>query len=89
MTAFGLQADALPEPHHLAVWSENWGALQVLRRMLTQLNMAPMGGVIGLRYEALPIVLRSCQIPRAELSELMDCLQYMERHLVKLLNAKG
>lgn len=57
--------------------------------MLTQLNMAPMGGVIGLRYEALPIVLRTCQIPRSELPEVMDCLQYMERHLVKLLNAKG
>ncbi len=86
MAAFGLKPEALVAPVALAVWAENWLAFQVLRRMLTQLNMAPMGGVIGLRYEALPVVLRACQIPRADLPEVMDCLQLMERHMVKLLN---
>ena len=73
-------------PTALPIWSENWGAFQVFRRMLTQLHMAPMGGVVGLRYEALPIILRACQIKRDDLPEVMDCLQYMERHMVKLLN---
>ncbi len=86
MTAFGINPQGLDAPTEFPIWVENWNALQVFRRMLTQLHMAPMGGVIGLRYEALPIVLRACQIPRVDLPELMDCLQLMERHMVKLLN---
>ena len=57
--------------------------------MLTQLNVGGMGGVIGLRYESLPIVFRVCQVSRADQPEVMDCLQIMERHMVKTINQKS
>lgn len=60
-----------------------------MSRMTTQLNVSGMGGVIGLRYESLPFVMRVCGISRAEQAEVMDGLQIMERHLVKLINEKS
>ena len=56
--------------------------------MLTQLNVAPSGSVIGMRYESLPFVMRMCEVKRADMPDVMDCLQLMERHMAKLLNKK-
>jgi hypothetical protein len=88
LAAFGLEPSQPPEPDVHALWPDNWAAFNVFRRMLTQLNVGGMGGVVGLRYEALPIVLRVCQVPRADLPDVMDCIQLMERHMVRLLNEK-
>jgi len=88
LAAFGLQPEQPLQVQQLGLWPENWQAFQVFRRMLTQLNVGAMGGVIGLRYEALPMVMRVCQVPRADLTEVMDCVQLMERHMVQLLADK-
>lgn len=88
MAAFGLEPEQPLQHQTQGIWPDNWLAFNVFRRMLTQLNMGAMGGVIGLRYEALPIVLRACQVPRADLPEVLDSLQVMERHMVRLLNKK-
>ena len=88
MAAFGLEPEQAPAPQVLGIWPCNWAAFNVFRRMLTQLNVGGKGGVVGLRYEALPFVMRMCQVPRADQPDVMDAVQYMERHMVKLLNKK-
>ena len=88
MAALGLQPEQPLQVPQLGLWPENWAAFQVFRRMLTQLNVGGMGGVIGLRYEALPMVMRVCRVPRADLAEVMDCIQIMERHMVQLIADK-
>lgn len=50
-----IQDQALAEDD-IEVWPENWTAVTVLLDMQTQWNIG-MGGPVGLRYEALPVVL--------------------------------
>jgi hypothetical protein len=88
LAAFGLEPDAPPVPESLGIWPDNWAAFSVFRRMLTQVQTGSMGGVTGLRYEALPFVMRICQVPRADQPDVMDCVQIMERHMLKLLREK-
>ena len=87
LAAFGL-VKIEDQREELEIWPENWLALQVMSRMTTQLNVSGMGGVIGLRYESLPFVLDVCEVGNSERAEVMDGLQIMERHLVKLVNEK-
>lgn len=58
--AMGLQLDT-PEPEPLGIWPEHWIALQVFQAMRTQWNVG-MSGPIGLRYEALPVVMSDLAI---------------------------
>lgn len=88
MAAFALQPQAPPTPESLGIWPDNWAAFNVFRRMLTQLQTSGMGGVTGLRYEALPFIFRICQVPPADEPDVMDGVQIMERHMLKLLNKK-
>jgi hypothetical protein len=89
LAAFGLQAAAPATPEFLAIWPENWSALQVFKRMLTQLATTAAGGVIGLRYESLPFVMRVCGVKRSDWSETMDCIQIMERRLIEIMNDRN
>mgnify|MGYP000868665744 FL=1 len=68
------------------MWPENWQALHVFRRMLTQWQVGGMGGYVGLRYEALPVVMRVCDVKRSEWPEVVDCVQIMERKALQLMN---
>lgn len=63
--------------------------LQVMRRMLTQLTTSFSGAVLGLRYEALPVVLDMMQVPASDRPDTFDALQLMERHMVNLLRNRG
>lgn len=67
-------------------WPDNWPIVQVFAGMLSQLNIGGMGGVIGLRYEALPLVFRMYDIKREDEQDIFDGLRVMERAAVKLLN---
>lgn len=53
-------------------------AVEVFADMLSQWNVGP-GGVIGLRYEALPVVLDLRGIPPAERADAVAGLRVMER----------
>lgn len=72
----------------LLIWPDNWAPVQVFRRMTTQLIVGGMGGVVGLRYESIPLVLDLCGIPAKDRPETFECLQIMERHMVNQLNDK-
>ena len=48
--------------------------------------MAPMGGVIGLDYAAIPPALMLMGVKRAEWSGLFEQIKVMENEAVKVLN---
>ena len=52
--------------------------------MTTQRLIGPMGQICGLRYEALPFLLRLQQVPRSEWPEVMHCIQTMEYHMIEI-----
>lgn len=53
------------EPQGFEVWPENWKTLEIYAAMCTQWNEG-FNGRIGLRYEALPGLMRSHQVPSAD-----------------------
>jgi len=55
--------------------------------MGSQLNIG-MGGAIGMRYEALPVVLDVMQIPAADRLDVFDGLRIVEGEIVRLLNER-
>ena len=65
----------------VAVWPENWQAVQVFCAMGTQWRVsAGMSGLIymGLEYTALPVVEARLAIPRADRADLFSRLRVME-----------
>lgn len=60
------------------IWKENAATVEVFNAMLTQWNVGP-GGVIGLRYEALPALLDMSRAPAADRHTIFTGLRIMER----------
>lgn len=84
--AFGLaMADEHPV-NAIDVWPENEATVRAFIAMGTQWNIRPMGGVIGLRYESLPIVLRFAGIPRPQHAAVFDGLRMMEHAAIGAIN---
>jgi len=65
-------------PDDLLVWPENMPAVDVFCAMLTQWHYAGMGGIVGLRYEALPVVLALRGIQAADQPDIFEALGVME-----------
>lgn len=86
--ALGLRAEGLVEAADLEVWPEHWYAKEVAGAMGTQMNVAPMGGMIGYRYEALPAVMRFVGVPAAERAHTFLCLRVIENETVRLINGR-
>lgn len=84
--AAGLRIELPPEPD-TEVWPENWPVMEVAVRMSSQLNVG-MNGVIGLRYEALPVVLDLLQVPAADRLDVFDGLRVVEAEIVRLISEK-
>ena len=58
----------------------------VFSRLTTQINVGPMGGVLGLRYEAIPVVLRLLAVPREEWPDLFERIRVMESEAMQIWN---
>lgn len=67
------------------IWPDNWSIKRVFSAMLSQLNVG-MNGLIGLRYEALPLVLELHGITGEQRLEVFDGLRVMERAAVEEIN---
>ncbi|CAN5651654.1 hypothetical protein BH10PSE18_BH10PSE18_15280 [soil metagenome] len=88
LAAFGLQADRpTPTPHR--IWPENMHAAKVFEFMQTQWQVAPAGGVVGLRYEVLPFAFDVCGVPREREAEVARGIQVMEAAAVEHINRKN
>lgn len=69
------------------VWQDNWQTLQVFADLMSQWNVG-MNGVIGLRYEALPLVFELHNIKRKQQREIFDGLRVMERAAITEINKR-
>lgn len=86
LAAFGLalQADTLP-PSYLDVWPENWPAVQVFEAMQTQWRFNPMGGISGLEYASLPVVIRLLGFNARSYHEIFPAIRIMEMEAMNLI----
>lgn len=84
--AAGLRVELKPEPA-TEVWPDNWAVMEVAVRMLSQLNVG-MAGVVGMRYEALPVIFDVLEVPQAERRCVLDGLRVVEGEVVRLINEK-
>lgn len=76
-TALGAMVAALGE-QVVGLWQDNVAAVEVFADMLTQWNVGP-GGVVGLRYEALPLLLELRGIAAADSADIVAGVRVMER----------
>lgn len=79
--AAGLRIELQPDPG-TEVWPEHWTVMGVAVRMMSQLNVG-MNGVIGMRYEALPVILDAMQVPAADRLAVIDDLRVIEMEVVR------
>lgn len=80
LAAFGLKLErevVVQESADIECWPDNWQALQLFAALRTQWNMV-QGGVIGLRYEAIPVVLTEFGIKKKARAGLLQSLRVME-----------
>ncbi len=69
------------------MWPDNWAAVRVLLRAMTQWNVG-MAGAVGLRYEVLPFLLRLEAVPRQEWQQVVTGVQVMEAECLRLRREK-
>lgn len=74
-------------PVVVEVWPDNWTSVQVFGALSTQWNVGP-GGVIGLRYEAMPMVRDCFGISNDDWPEIFHDIRVMESAAVDLLRHK-
>lgn len=77
MAAAGLRPEDF-EGDTPAIWPENMTTVEVMAAMGTQWQTG-FNGPTGLRYEALPVVLRLLGVPRDEHRDVFHGLRVMER----------
>jgi hypothetical protein len=75
-------------PQDIECWPDNWMPLQVFKAMDTQWNVGPHS-VIGLRYEALQIVMDVMGVNKKARAELLQALRIMEQEALQVLNSKN
>jgi hypothetical protein len=64
------------------LWADNVATVNCFVDMLTQWNVGP-GGVVGLRYEVLPLVMRQQRLAAADRAEVWQGVRVMERAALK------
>lgn len=72
----------LEPPKPFEVWEENWSAFCVFAGMQTQWNVS-WSGLVGLRYEALPLVLQAEGVPPDTWPEVIAGVQSMESEFLR------
>lgn len=82
-----MKLDEPPAERDTEVWPDNWPVLLVFSDLMSQWN-AGMNGVIGLRYEALPLVLKLHGIKRKRQREVFDGLRVMESAAITEINKR-
>lgn len=82
--AWGLTKEDIPEVV-IDVLPDVWESFVVFDSMGTQWRTGP-GGVIGLDYNVVPLVMESLDIERKEIKVILPDLQVMERVAMKVMS---
>lgn len=85
--AFGLALELADEPAAVEVWPEHWSALQTAIAMSTQMTVG-MGGVVGYRYEALPVVWDLLSVSADERPETFDAFRVIESEVLRAVRER-
>lgn len=85
LAALGFLPEDLASDPPLVVWPDNAPAVDLFCRLQTQWQIGP-GGVVGLRYEALPAVFDLLGARRKARARLFADLQVMESAALGELN---
>jgi hypothetical protein len=72
----------------IEVWPENVPALQMFQRIGTRWVVAGMGGVTGLRWEAIYPLMDRLNLTPDAWDALLSDLEVMERAALEVLNRK-
>ncbi|MEG1971422.1 MAG: DUF1799 domain-containing protein [Burkholderiaceae bacterium] len=75
--AIGLAIEHASARGECLVWPQNETAVNVFHALLTQWAVGPVGAV-GLRYEAIPVVLRLMGVARSVWADTFAALRVME-----------
>jgi len=70
------------------IYPDNQKIVDVFIDMMTQWRPGT-GGIIGLVYEALPVIWKARVIKRKQQGEILDGLQVMERAALEIFHKKG
>lgn len=70
------------------VWPENLPALQMFQRIGTRWVFGAMGGVAGIRWEAVYPLMDRLNLPPAEWDALLSDLEIMEQAAMEVMNRK-
>lgn len=76
--AFGLANPEESADDVIEVWPENAHAVAVFGASGTQWERGFGGGLLRLRYEALPMMMRYCGVPPEERTDTFHALRIME-----------
>jgi hypothetical protein len=87
LLALGLEPGDLPS-EELAIWPENEPAVRLFAALQSQWLVGPMGGVVGLRYEAMPAVEKRIGIKRKQRCRVFAGLRTMEIAALEVLNGR-
>jgi hypothetical protein len=85
LAAFGLKLEN--QTQDTECWPDNWLPLQVFKTMDTQWNVG-QNAVIGLRYEALPVVMDVMGVKKKARAGMLQSLRIMEQEALQVLNQK-
>lgn len=87
MRAFGFAPEDY-EGDVVEVWPENLRAVEMFYRIGTRWIYGGMGGVLGIRWEAVYPLMDRLQLPPTEWDELLIDLEVMEGAALEVLNRK-
>lgn len=80
-------AAAPEEPEEVFLWPENKEVWDLFQSLSTQWNVG-MQGPLGLRYEAVPIVMRMRRVKRSNEQEIFAKVQLMEAAMLAAWSEK-
>lgn len=84
----GFEASDFEDEEGLDVWPENWAAVRLFGRLQTQWAVGGMGGLVGLRYEAIEPACRLSGVKKRDRPALFDAIRVMEEAAMEVLNAR-
>nr|WP_301280416.1 DUF1799 domain-containing protein [Chromobacterium subtsugae] len=70
------------------VWPDCLPALELARACRSQLLVAPMGGMLGLRYEGVEAAMNMRGVPQEQRAELLQDLQVIEMAMVEAMGER-
>lgn len=87
LAALGLKPETPLQQDRLDLWPEHMAAVRLFDAAGTQWNVAPRG-IVGLRYEALPVLREALAIPAQDWEQVFADLQVLEQEALRIWRAR-